>query len=95
MFEEALARGILAQPVRKAHDRLEPPLLDAEHQQAVQGRGFAVHRGRGGSGCAPDALILPNLGGRQGGGGSLLAKEGRQVLDATAGGGEGPEAPQA
>ena len=73
VLEEALAGGILAQPVGKAGHGVEPAPVDGEGAHAVEGRGLPVDGAGGRPGGAAGELILADLVGGQGGGPRVAA----------------------
>ena len=91
VLEEALAGGILPEPVREAGHGLEPAPVDAQGEQAVEGRGFPIDGPGGRPGGAPGQLILAHLVGGERAGPRVSSEIGREMGDAAAGGAEGPE----
>ena len=61
VLEEALAGGILAQPVGEPGHGVEPAPVDGERAHAMEGRGLPVDGAGGGPGGAPSQLILADL----------------------------------
>ena len=61
VLEEALAGGILAEPVGEAGHGVEPAPVDGERAHAVEGRGLPVDGAGGRPGGAPGELVLADL----------------------------------
>ena len=93
MFEEALAGGILAQPVGEAGHGVEPAPVDGKRAHTVEGRGLAIDGAGGRPGGAPGELVLADLIGGQRGGPRLAAEAPGEMGDPAAGGARGPELP--
>ena len=93
VLEEALAGGILAQPVGEAGHGVEPAPVDGERAHAMEGRGLPVDGAGGGPGGTPGELVLADLVRGERGGPRLAAEEGGEMGDPAAGGAVGPELP--
>ncbi len=93
VLEEALAGGMLAEPIGEAGHSVEPAPVDSERAHAVERRGLPVDGAGGGPGGAPDQLVLADLGGGQRGGPRDAAEERSEMGDPAAGGAVGPELP--
>ena len=93
VLEEALAGGILAQPVGEPGHGVEPAPVDGEGAHAVEGRGLPVDGAGGRPGGTPGELILADLVGGQGGGPRVAAEERSEMGGPAAGGAVGPELP--
>ena len=93
VLEEALAGGILAQPVGEPGHGIEPAPVDGEGAHAVEGRGLPVDGAGGRPGGTSGELILADLVGGQGGGPRVAAEEGGEMGGPAAGGAVGPELP--
>ena len=91
VLEEALAGGMLAEPVGEAGHGVEPAPVNSERAHAVERRGLAVDRAGGRPGGAPGALALADLVGGERGGACSAAEEGGEMGDPAAGGADGPE----
>ena len=65
--------------------------MDAQGEQAVEGRGFPIDGPGGRPGGAPGPLILAHLVGGERGGPRVSSEIGREMGDAAPGGAEGPE----
>ena len=65
--------------------------MDAQGEQAVEGRGLPIDGAGGCPGGAPGSLILAHLVGGERGGPRVSPEIGREMGDAAAGGAEGPE----
>ena len=61
VLEEALAGGILAEPVGEAGHGVEPAPVDGERAHTMEGRGLAIDGAGGRPGGAPGELILADL----------------------------------
>ena len=61
VLEEALAGGILAEPVGEAGHGVEPAPVDGERAHAVESRGLPVDGAGGRPGSAPGQLVLADL----------------------------------
>ena len=61
VLEEALAGGILAQPVGEARHGVEPASVDGERAHPMESRGLPVDGAGGRPGRAPGELILADL----------------------------------
>ena len=93
VLEEALAGGILAEPVGEAGHGVEPAPVDGERAHAVEGRGFAIDGAGGRPGSAPGELVLADLVRGERGGPRGAAEERSEMGGAAAGGAVGPELP--
>ena len=93
VLEEALAGGILAQPVGEAGHGVEPAPVDGERAHPVERRGLPVDRAGGGPGGAPGQLVLADLVGGQRGGPRGATEEGGKMGGPAASGALGSELP--
>ena len=93
VLEEALAGGILAEPVGEAGHGVEPAPVDGERAHAVEGRGLPIDGAGGRSGGTPGELILADLVRGERGGPGGAAEERGEMGGAAAGGALGPELP--
>ena len=93
VLEEALAGGILTEPVGETGHGVEPAPVDGERAHAVEGRGLPVDRAGGRPGSAPGELVLADLVCGQRGGPRIAAEERGEMGGASAGGALGPELP--
>ena len=93
VLEEALAGGILAEPVGEAGHGVEPAPVDGEHAHAVEGRGLPVDGAGGRPSGAPGKLVLADLIGGERGGPCGAAEEGGEMGGPATGGADGPELP--
>ena len=93
VLEEALAGGILAEPVGEAGPGVEPAPVDGERAHAVEGRGLPVDGAGGRPGGAPGELVLADLVRGQRGGPRVAAEERGEMGGAAASGAVGPELP--
>ena len=80
VLEEALAGGILAEPVGEAGHGGEPAPVDAQGEQAVEGRGLPIDGTGGRAGGAPGPLILAHLVGGERGGPRVSSEIGREMV---------------
>ena len=93
VLEEALAGGILAQPVGEPGHGVEPAPVDGEGAHAVEGRGFPVDGAGGRPGGAPGELVLADLVRGEPGGPRGAAEEGGEMGGPATSGADGPELP--
>ena len=93
VLEEALAGGILAQPVGEPGHGVEPAPVDGEGAHAVEGRGLPVDGAGGRPGGAPGELILADLVRGERGGPRGAAEERGEMGGPAASGADGPELP--
>ena len=93
VLEEALAGGILAEPVGEAGHGVEPAPVDGERAHAVEGRGLPIDGAGGGPGGTPGQLVLADLVRGERGGPGGAAEERGEMGDTAASGAVGPELP--
>ena len=91
VLEEALAGGILAEPVGEAGHGVEPAPVDGERAHAVEGRGLPIDGAGGRPGGMPGELVLADLVRGERGGPRGAAEERGEMGDPAAGGAMGPE----